>query len=104
MGWVCVGCGERHLDSFETCWKCGGLRAEGTTGPDPDNNESDVPALSSDELVRERDALDRRAAPFARLRRGWALRLVLACLCTHIGYVCTLYGCERIYHEYDCFA
>ncbi len=34
--WTCETCGERHDDTFETCWKCaGGTKAEAKARIDP---------------------------------------------------------------------
>jgi hypothetical protein len=98
MGWRCTGCGERHRDSFETCWKCGRSRDEAPAAPDPEDDESGLLQLSPEAMAREHAAIHRRAAEikleaardgdyqlsgglltrqgadYVRLRRGWALR------------------------------
>jgi len=98
MGWLCTNCGERHRDSFETCWKCGRSRDDAPAAPEPEDDESDLPQLSPDVPAHEREAIARRAAEikleaardgdyllsggllsrrgadFVRLRRGWQLR------------------------------
>ena len=62
MGWLCTECGERHRDSFETCWKCGRSRDGTPAAPDPEDDDSDLPQLSPERLAREREAIHRRAA------------------------------------------
>jgi hypothetical protein len=99
MGWLCTGCGERHRDGFETCWKCGSSRDGAPEVPEREEDEEQIlPQLRSEELTCEREAIRRRAdeiklealrdgdyelsggllsrrgADFVRLRRGWQLR------------------------------
>ena len=76
MGWLCTGCGERHRDGFETCWKCGSSRGGAPEVPEREEDEEQIlPQLRSEELTCEREAIRRRAdeIKLEALRDGEAL-------------------------------